>query len=304
MKQPFLPLFFGDLLASTGQWLGEERALYILALAYQWTGGPLPKDHSRICRMVQYERQAFDQLWQTVGKKFVEQGDGLVNLRLEEHREKSQQMSAARAQVGRKGGQASVQAKVQAKGQAIASGLLEQNSTIHPIPSYPIQIQSKKERKAPPFDFDAVEGLDRATFEKWLGYRKEIGKALKPASMEAAAREMARYGAQQAAVVQQSIAQGWQGLFAIKVATGAQVPDAEGLALRKLTDRREAIGLPNFRPPGAGELSKDYRAAQDKAWMSAKNEPKTDEPAPADQSRNVARVSGLLQGFGRMGVGK
>ena len=304
MKQPFLPLFFGDLLASTGQWLGEERALYILALAYQWTGGPLPKDHSRICRMVQYERPAFDQLWQTVGKKFVEQGDGLVNLRLEEHREKSQQMSAARAQVGRKGGQASVQAKAQAKGQAIASGLLEQNSTIHPIPSYPIQIQSKKERKAPPFDLDSITGLDRATFEKWLAYRKEIGKALKPASIEAAARDMARYGSQQAVVVQQSIAQGWQGLFAIKVVTGAQVPaDPEGLALKKLTDRRQAIGLASFRLPNAHELSKDYRAAQDKAWMEAKSE-KAEEPAPVDTSRNVARVSGLLQGFGRMGVAK
>jgi uncharacterized protein YdaU (DUF1376 family) len=161
----------------------------------------------------------------------------------------------------------------------------------------------KKKEKAPPFDLNAITGLDMATFEKWLGYRKEIGKALKPASIEAAAREMARFGAQQAAVVQQSIAQGWQGLFAIKVVTGAQVPDAEGLALKKLTDRREAIGLPNFRTPNAGEASKDYRAAQDKAWMEAKSE-KAEEPAPVDTSRNVARVSGLLQGFGRMGVGK
>ena len=162
-----------------------------------------------------------------------------------------------------------------------------------------------KKEKAPPFDLDSITGLDRATFDKWLAYRKEIGKALKPASIEAAAREMARYGAQQAAVVQQSIAQGWQGLFAIKVVTGAQTmpADPEGLALRKLTDRREAIGLPNFRSPSPGEASKDYRAAQDKAWMEAKSE-KTEEPAPVDTSRNVARVSGLLAGFGRMGVGK
>jgi uncharacterized protein YdaU (DUF1376 family) len=174
-------------------------------------------------------------------------------------------------------------------------------NTHNPIPStqYPI-----KKEKAPPFDFDAVEGLDRATFEKWLAYRKEIGKALKPASIEAAARDMARYGSQQAVVVQQSIAQGWQGLFAIKVVTGAQVPaDPEGLALKKLTDRRQAIGLASFRLPNAHELSKDYRAAQDKAWMEAKSE-KAEEPAPVDTSRNVARVSGLLQGFGRMGVAK
>jgi hypothetical protein len=81
------------------------------------------------------------------------------------------------------------------------------------------------------------------------------------------------------------------------------VPDAEGLALKKLTDRREAIGLASFRLPNAHELSKDYRAAQDRAWMEAKSE-KTEEPAPVDQSRNVARVLGSIAGFGRMGVVK
>jgi hypothetical protein len=37
--------------------------------------------------------------------------------------------------------------------------------------------------------------------------------------------------------------------------------------------------------------------------MEAKSE-KAEEPAPVDQSRNVARVLGSIAGFGRMGVGK
>lgn len=103
-KQPFLPLFFGDLLASTATWEGEERALYILLLAYQWTAGPIPQDPKRIARMCQYESKEFMRLWKTVGQKFVEHGDGLINVRLEEHRQKAKEISAKRALAGAKGG--------------------------------------------------------------------------------------------------------------------------------------------------------------------------------------------------------
>ena len=79
-KQPFLPLFFGDFLASTAAWEGEERALYLLLLAYQWTSGPLPADPKRLARMCQYEPRAFAKLWPTVAPKFeaAEGGPGNV----------------------------------------------------------------------------------------------------------------------------------------------------------------------------------------------------------------------------------
>lgn len=67
------------------------------------------------------------------------------------------------------------------------------------------------EKQKPP------DGLDLGAWNRWTAYRKEIRKPLKPASVPAAQRVMAQFGADQAAVVEQSIAQGWQGLFALKV---------------------------------------------------------------------------------------
>jgi hypothetical protein len=61
-----------------------------------------------------------------------------------------------------------------------------------------------------------VEGLDAAAWKRWLDYRAEIRKPLKPASHQAAMTALARYGAQQSAVVDQSISNGWQGLFDLK----------------------------------------------------------------------------------------
>lgn len=74
---------------------------------------------------------------------------------------------------------------------------------------------------------DPVEGLDTQAWERWLDYRKQIRKPLKPVSIPAAQRELAAFGSNQAAVVQQSIAQGWQGLFALKTATRPAQPTTE-----------------------------------------------------------------------------
>lgn len=55
--------------------------------------------------------------------------------------------------------------------------------------------------------------VDEVAWNEWLEYRKAIRKALKPVSYPAARRRLARFGEDQAAVVEQSIAQGWTGLF-------------------------------------------------------------------------------------------
>ena len=74
-----------------------------------------------------------------------------------------------------------------------------------------------RNRKAPDGALDVFpEGLDVRSWERWLAYRKEIGKSLKPASIPSAQQALIKYGDQQAAVVEQSIANGWQGLFALK----------------------------------------------------------------------------------------
>jgi hypothetical protein len=59
-------------------------------------------------------------------------------------------------------------------------------------------------------------GLDLDVWNRWVAYRKESGKALKPASYPAAQRKLASFGTQQANVVEESIANGYQGLFAPK----------------------------------------------------------------------------------------
>lgn len=69
--------------------------------------------------------------------------------------------------------------------------------------------KSREPEKAPP-------GLDPVAWTRWLEYRKAIGKPIKPVSIPAAQRKLAGFGASQAAVVEQSIANSYQGLFELK----------------------------------------------------------------------------------------
>lgn len=65
-----------------------------------------------------------------------------------------------------------------------------------------------------------AEGLDVATWTRWLNYRKQIHKPIKLASMLAAQKQLAGFGSDQAAVVEQSIAAGYTGLFDLKSGKG------------------------------------------------------------------------------------
>lgn len=70
----------------------------------------------------------------------------------------------------------------------------------------------------------APDGLNGEAWTRWLAYRSEIRKPLKPASIPAAQRSLAAFGSDQAAVVEQSVANGWQGLFPLKTANGKPQP--------------------------------------------------------------------------------
>ncbi len=74
----------------------------------------------------------------------------------------------------------------------------------------------------------SVTGLDLQAWESWISYRAERKPAIKSASIVAAAEELAKFGAEQAAVVKHSIANGYQGLFAPKAALNGKHPEDTG----------------------------------------------------------------------------
>jgi uncharacterized protein YdaU (DUF1376 family) len=134
--QPFMPLFFGDFLASTAEWSGEEQALYLLLLGHQWSIGSLPTDPDLCRRLVRFERRLFSRCWRVVSSKFVEKDGRLVNETLERHRARSLEIQEKRALAGSKGGAAKAAKEKQNSSKGIANATNLPSHPNHTIPIY------------------------------------------------------------------------------------------------------------------------------------------------------------------------
>lgn len=109
----------------------------------------------------------------------------------------------------------------------------------------------RKETPIPPL------GLDLSAWDKWFGYRAAIKKPIRPPSIAAAMAELVTHGQAQSAVVQHSIANSYQGLFAPKTngKTGAAKLD-DSAEWSELRAHGAAIG---FRAPMVLESIGAYR---------------------------------------------
>jgi uncharacterized protein YdaU (DUF1376 family) len=83
-----LPWFVRDYIAATRHFSLAERGAYCDLLFLSWETGPLPNDPVLLARMISCTPAEFRRVWAAVRLKFRETRDGLINVRLEEHREK------------------------------------------------------------------------------------------------------------------------------------------------------------------------------------------------------------------------
>jgi hypothetical protein len=77
----------------------------------------------------------------------------------------------------------------------------------------------KKKTPIPPLNAESITGLDINAWRDWVIYRAKRKPAIKPASMQKAAESLAALGTAQRATVDNSIANGYQGLFAPNLGT-------------------------------------------------------------------------------------
>jgi hypothetical protein len=92
----------------------------------------------------------------------------------------------------------------------------------------------------PARDDPLPDGLNPEVWQRWMDYRKQLRRPLKPVSIPAAQRELAAFGAEQAAVVEQSVANGWQGLFALKPKSANGKPPERRIETPPTPDQVEA----------------------------------------------------------------
>lgn len=94
-KDPVCPIYYNDLLGATRDWTDEEFGCYVRLLLEQWDKGYIPSPYQKSTKNApnNYQRltrisTSIEQNWSVVGKKFIEADNGLININMEEIRNK------------------------------------------------------------------------------------------------------------------------------------------------------------------------------------------------------------------------
>lgn len=242
----WMPIYVGDYLAATSRLTTEQHGAYLLLIMDYWKNGPLPDDDRILAQITRMSDDAWS-MSSSILRAFFEQSNGtLVHSRIE--REKAEAESNSSRNTAR--AKAAAEARWAKKATSNAPSMPGAVPGECPSPSPSPESSSLRSEDTPagvrkkPADQPPAalpDGLDLSAWERWVEYRKSINKALKPASVQAAQKALAKHGSQQAAVVEQSIANGWQGLFGLKSAQAMGLPRQSAHSGFGEVDYREGI---------------------------------------------------------------
>jgi uncharacterized protein YdaU (DUF1376 family) len=253
----YYPFHLGDYTAHTAHLEPLEDLAYRRMLdAYYLREGPLPADPVEVARLIRLRGHQAEV--EAVLREFFEQdAAGWRHSRCDEEIERMQDKQAkARASAA-----ASVNARkakaqpTQSERRANAERTLNERSTDVELPTptpTPIPKDKKQETPAKPARFDPLgvdlpNGVSQDVWSEWIAYRRKRKLTTTEQTVKAQVAKLAEFAAaghDPAEVVEQSILQGWQGLFAPK--------DKAGQARR--IPARENFEAVDYGEPGVHDL--------------------------------------------------
>jgi uncharacterized protein YdaU (DUF1376 family) len=226
-KRPAFQFYPSDFLVGTAILTPEETGIYIRLLCYQWTNGGLINCVPILARLAACEDEGA--VAAVMSLKFEEGEDGkLYNKRLEEVRQEQEQYREKQRENAKKRWAVDAVAMPPHKsGIEVASNRHIPKPCSSSSPS--TSNTSSKEEVGVEFPANLKSADFGSAWEGYLAYRKSSRlKSLAPASVQAQLRNLSEMGHDAAIeAINQSIANGWQGIFPPKLKKPAPVKAKE-----------------------------------------------------------------------------
>lgn len=173
MSFAYLPLFTGDYLRDTRHLSTSKHGIYLLLLMHCWDQkGPVPLDEQEAAGIANCRSQdEIEALRYVISRFFVRMDDGFYNPRMQREIERSESISAARSDAGKKGYIARSK-HLPSKSQAIAKQV-----HLSPSPSPTLSpVQEKKKRVEARATRLALDSCP----DSWVSFCKKERKDLEP----------------------------------------------------------------------------------------------------------------------------
>lgn len=199
----------GDYRRDTSHLSMLEHGAYRLLMDWHYLSEePIPKETNEVYRRLSARTEDERVAIQTVLKDYFEIGEngyfqGRCIAEIDAYRAK-----AKRAMTNGKLGGRPPKTK-----EVILANPEKTTSQANSITNKPINPLTNKVSKDTSADARMPDDLDVDAWTKWVDYRAKSRKPIKPVSILAAQLKLAGFGADQMAVVDESIANGWQGIF-------------------------------------------------------------------------------------------
>ena len=236
----------GDYRAATAHLSNDEDLAYRRLLdMYYDTEQKIPLDTQWVSRRLRVDAHVVRDV---LNDMFVQHDDGWFHARCDDVIQQYHAMAEKNRANGRLGGRK--KNPVGSDSEPIAKA-----TNNHKPETINQELRTIKEKKGASAEIVFPEGLNQQAWTRWVEYRKAAGKALKPISWPSAMQALVKHGSHQMAVVDQSIANGWQGLFAMKPGAVTKA-HADGTPLNK----QEALEASN-RAVVARLLAKEAQRA-------------------------------------------
>lgn len=224
-------------LVGTQSFSVAERGIYITMLCYQWErGGYLPVEHEKLARLCGVSLDEFENAWAVVSEKFDHDDAGYFNPRGLATLEDAVNLMERRSEAGKRGAAALHRGKRMANAQQTHAKAITRASDSS-SPSQSVDECSDSSTPSPPVvlpspEPDLPEALDTDAFRKvwteWLAFRREHRWTTRTDWRAKQLKMLAPHGPVVAAMaLEQSMAQGWQGVFPEKVNLSTPIQAAE-----------------------------------------------------------------------------
>lgn len=223
MSKPdtWMPLYVGDYMADTMHLNTEQHGAYLLLLLTAWNrGGYLPGDEAQLALICRADKKSWARIRGAVMPFFDVVDHQIVQRRLLVEYEKATHNQAKQQANGRKGGRP---IKTQNKPMGFDSDSPPGKPNETPSPSPNTKSTSTPAQDKParfdPLSIQLPECVSASKWGEWLGYRR----SRRLPTAEVTARKQLEFltqcharGQPPDAVIDASIANGWQGLFELK----------------------------------------------------------------------------------------
>jgi uncharacterized protein YdaU (DUF1376 family) len=182
---PFIPLYISDYLADTTHLTPEEHGAYMLLILVMWkSDGKLENDDAKLSRIVRLTPSKWRRIKPTIMSFFVIENGFISKNRMTKDIEKAKNLVNKRSEAGKRGGEAK-SLKTKYVGVAIATDLLQQNSSKNVASQNLELIEGKKERISLVVS-SATTTVEDDDFEVfWEAYPPRLGDRGKKAALKA-----------------------------------------------------------------------------------------------------------------------